>query len=262
MRISVLTGLFACTLVLAGSSASAETTVLNNETTTEKTVVELLSIQSDTALAVIDEVVKSEEKPAEPVEPVIVKHVVAKNETLSDIAKANSLEWKRIFDKNTTIANPNIIEVGQEIVIPSVEEQLAPRELPAPVVAPVVAPIAQKTVSKAKPASTVPKTIATRGTSSGNGYVAGYCTWYVKNRRPDLPNNLGNASTWVSRASAQGIATGSTPSAGAVGQRGNHVVYVESVNGDGTINITDMNYQSLYTITSRTVNAADFSYIY
>ena len=262
MRKSVLTGLFACTLVFMGGSASAETTVINNETTTEKTVVELLSLQSDTALTVIEEAVKSEEKPVEPVEPVVIKHVVAKDETLSDIAKANNLEWKRIFDKNTALADPNIIEVGQELVIPNTDEQLAPRELPAPVVAPVVEPIVKKSTTKAKPASTSAKTEVSRGTSSGNGYVEGYCTWYVKNRRPDLPNNLGNASTWVTRAAAQGIATGSTPSVGAVGQRNNHVVYVESVNGDGTINITDMNYQSLYTITSRTVNASDFSYIY
>lgn len=266
MRKSVLTGLFACTLVLAGGSVSAEPTILNNETTTEKTVVELLSLQSDSALAVIDEVVKKDEKPAEPaepVEPVVIKHVVAKDETLSDIAKANNLEWKRIFDKNTNLADPNVIHVGLELVIPAVEEQLAPRELPAPVIAPVVAPVAKKAVTKtSKPSSTTAKTAVSRGTSSGNGYVAGYCTWYIKNRRPDLPNNLGNANTWVSRAAAQGIATGSTPSAGAVGQRNNHVVYVESVNGDGTINISEMNYQSLYTITSRTVNASDFSYIY
>lgn len=255
MRKSVLTGLFACTLVFLGGSASAESTVLNNETTTDKSVVELLSIQNDTALTVIDEVVNQE---AKPVEPVMIKHVVAKNETLSDIAKANNIEWQRIFDKNITLVNPNVIEVGLELVIPTPDEQLTPRELPAPVVIPVV----ERPVSKTKTASTVTKTATTRGTSSGNGYVAGYCTWYVKNRRPDLPNNLGNASTWVSKASAQGIATGSTPAVGAVGQRGNHVVYVESVNGDGTINITDMNHKALYEITARTVSASDFRYIY
>lgn len=256
MRKSVLTGLFACTLVLAGGSASAESTVLNNQISTEKTVVELLTLESDTALSVIDEVVNKDVKPAE---PIVIKHVVAKDETLSDIAKANNVEWQRIFDKNTTIADPNVIEVGQEIVIPAVEEQLTPRELPTQVLEIVVA---KKTVTKPKASSTVTKTVVSRDTSAGNGYVAGYCTWYVKNRRPDLPNNLGNASTWVSRASAQGIGTGSAPAVGAVGQRGNHVVYVESLNGDGTINITDMNYQALYEITSRTVNASDFSYIY
>jgi len=255
MRLSVLTGLFACTLVCLGGSASAESTALVTETTTEKTVVELLSLPSDSALSVIDEAVK---KDTQPVEPVVIKHIVAKDETLSDIAKANNIDWQRIFDKNTSLVDPNIIEVGQELVIPNLDEQLTARELPVEVVAPVV----QKAVNKAKPAGTVSKTVSERGTSAGNGYTAGYCTWYVKNQRPDLPNNLGNASTWVSRASAQGIATGSTPAVGAVGQRGNHVVYVESINGDGTINITDMNHKALYEITARTVSAVDFTYIY
>ena len=109
MRISVLTGLFACTLVFVGGSASAETTIPVNESTTEKTVVELLSLQSGTALAVIDEAVKKEESP---VEPVVIKHIVAKDETLSDIAKANNVEWQRIFDKNIALVDPNVIEVG------------------------------------------------------------------------------------------------------------------------------------------------------
>lgn len=254
MRISVITGLFACTLVFLGGSASAETLAPVNETTTDKTVVELLSLPSDSALTVIDKVVN---KDVAPEEPVIIKHVVAKNETLSDIAKANNVEWQRIFDKNTALVDPNVIEVGLELVIPAVDEQLAPRAMPIPAPVPV-----QRTVARPKTANTAVKAVATRGTSTGNGYVAGYCTWYVKNRRPDLPNNLGNASSWVSNAAAQGIATGSTPAAGAVGQRNNHVVYVESVNGDGTINITDMNYRATYEITARTVNASEFRYIY
>ncbi|MCZ2444353.1 MAG: hypothetical protein LC101_11325 [Flavobacteriales bacterium] len=39
------------------------------------------------------------------------------------------------------------------------------------------------------------------------------------------------------------VVTGGTPRAGAVGwERSNHVVYVESVNGDGTVNISEMNW--------------------
>ncbi len=33
------------------------------------------------------------------------------------------------------------------------------------------------------------------GNASGNNYAAGNCTWYVKSRRADIPNNLGNANT-------------------------------------------------------------------
>lgn len=80
--------------------------------------------------------------------------------------------------------------------------------------------------------------------------------------RPDLPNNLGNADTWVARAAAQGIPTGSAPRVGAIGQQGMHVVYVQSVNGNGTVTISEMNYQGLYIISTRTVPANSFMYIY
>jgi surface antigen len=116
--------------------------------------------------------------------------------------------------------------------------------------------------ARAKTTAVAKSTPAPRGSSSGNLYVPGYCTWYVKNQRPDLPNNLGNAATWVSRAAAQGIPTGSTPQAGAVGQRGNHVVYVKSVNSDGSVNISEMNHKGLYVITHRTLPGNYFQYVY
>jgi peptidoglycan DL-endopeptidase CwlO len=77
-----------------------------------------------------------------------------------------------------------------------------------------------------------------------------------------LPNNLGNANTWVARAAAQGIPTGSAPRVGAIGQQGMHVVYVESVNGDGTVTVSEMNFRGRYVISSRTVPASTFRYIY
>lgn len=105
-----------------------------------------------------------------------------------------------------------------------------------------------------------------RGNSAGNGYDYGWCTWYVKERRPDLPNNLGNANTWFARAQAQGLPVGYTPRAGAVGQTSGgslgHVVYVERVNGDGTIYISEMNYQGWGVKSFRTANASEFRYIY
>lgn len=197
------------------------------------------------------------EKPAPKKEP--VQHTVASGETLTAIATQYSLEWPRLFDKNAQIADPNIISVGDVITIPEADEQLASRPLPTP--PPVVsAPVSTYsgntgTVARSAPAPRV-------ASSAGNTYTPGYCTWYVKNRRPDLPNRMGNAISWVSSAAAMGLATGSTPQAGAVGQQGNHVVYVESVNGDGTVTVSDMNYAGLYVITTRTVPASSFQYIY
>lgn len=103
--------------------------------------------------------------------------------------------------------------------------------------------------------------------SSGNTYDAGYCTWYVKNKRPDIPNNLGNANTWYSRAAAQGWNVGSAPKKGAVGTstRGalGHVVYVEGVSLDGLyVTISEMNYRGLYITSTRTVHYSEFVYIY
>ncbi len=103
--------------------------------------------------------------------------------------------------------------------------------------------------------------------SAGNWYGVGYCTWYVKNRRPDLPNNLGNANTWYTMASADGYNVGSAPKKGAVGTttRGalGHVVYVEGVSLDGsTVTISEMNWAGLYSLRTRTANASEFLYIY
>ena len=101
-----------------------------------------------------------------------------------------------------------------------------------------------------------------------NTYDYGYCTWYVKNRRgASLPNSLGNANTWYSRAAAAGMAVGSVPRPGAVGTttRGSlgHVVYVESVNGDGSITISEMNAAAGWGNTNtRTASASEFVYIY
>lgn len=108
----------------------------------------------------------------------------------------------------------------------------------------------------------VNKPVVASASTSGNAYDYGYCTWYVKSRRPDLPNNLGNADTWVYGAQTHGIPTGTEPEEGAVGQQGMHVVYVEKVNTDGTVFISEMNFAGWDVISHRTVPASSFTYIY
>jgi surface antigen len=101
--------------------------------------------------------------------------------------------------------------------------------------------------------------------SAGNLYTPGNCTWYVKNRRPDLPNNLGNADTWFYRAQAQGWNVGYTAKKGAAAQTkaGMHVVYIEGVSLDGsTVTLSEMNVRGLYSMNTRTAPASDFLYIY
>lgn len=249
MRRSVLAGLFAC-IVLAAVSNSTVSAEAQNTSIADQLQG---SVSSAEALMPINLVTEEEsmEAPVEaPVEPKV--HEVAENENLSTIAEQYETTWVRIFNKNIQISHPDNIAAGDKVTIPEPAEELAERLLPEPPAVPAPAQTRQPALS----------TRFARGTSAGNTYTAGYCTSYTKDRRPDLPNNLGNANTWVSRAASQGIATGSTPRAGAIGQQGNHVVYIEGVNGDGTVNVSEMNYRDLYVISRRTVPASYFRYIY
>lgn len=192
------------------------------------------------------------EQPAEPPKaPEPVVYVVVEGDNLTKIGTAYNVEWQRLWAKNTELKHPDLIYVGNKITIPEPSEQLQ-RDIPAAVALPAVTP----GVVAAKPVY-----------DGGNTYDYGYCTWYVKNRRgASLPNGLGNANTWYSRAAGMGMAVGSTPRPGAVGTttRGSlgHVVYVESVNGDGTINISEMNYKGWGVTSHRTTSASEFVYIY
>lgn len=185
------------------------------------------------------------------VEP--VKYTVIAGDNLSKIASSHGTTWVRLFNKNTQITDPNILNVGDILTIPSIDEQLLER-LP-----PVITPAQQIDASQPQAVSTSPRVVTS---SAGNTYAPGYCTWYAKSRRPDLPNRMGNAISWTSSAAANGYSTGSVPRAGAIGQQGNHVVYVEGVNSDGSVTVSEMNYRGLYVISSRTVPAETFTYIY
>jgi len=80
-----------------------------------------------------------------------------------------------------------------------------------------------------------------------NRFAYGYCTWYVANKR-FIPW-LGNAIDWWPNARAYGQAEGQLPKVGAVmvtRESGyGHVAYVESVNGDGSWTVSEMNFIGL-----------------
>ena len=200
---------------------------------------------------------QSDEKkiPETPKTPEPLKHTVVPGDSLIKIGEQYQVEWTRIFDKNLDILNPDTINPGQTLLIPTADEQLAKRELPQFVPAQVIT-----TASTRRTVTTSVR--QSNGGVAGNTYTPGYCTWYAKNKRPDLPNRMGNASSWVSSAAAQGFTTGSIPQVGAIGQQGNHVVYVESVNSDGTVTVSEMNWSGLFVVSTRTVPAGNFRYIY
>lgn len=171
---------------------------------------------------------------------------VKQNDTLIKIAKKNKTTWKRIFYKNKSIKNPNNIKVGQRIVIPYKTEKLKKRNYILP---------------NTKQALETIKSGSNKASTGLNGYEYHQCTWYAKSRRPDLPNNLGNADTWYINAQAQGFAVGLVPRVGAIGQQGMHVVYIEQVKGN-QVYLSERNYDYNGSYRERWANASDFVYIY
>lgn len=182
---------------------------------------------------------------------------VKPGDTLTSIAEAHGTDYVRLFNANDFISNPDLINPGDKVRVPETEEELPDRLAtvqPAPATSGVVA-VGQRY-------SHVPQ----KGyyvDSAGNTYYNGYCTWYAKNRRPDLPNRLGNGGQWVANAAARGLATGSAPRAGAIAESPGHVAYVESVNPDGTMVISEMNGPAGFgNVGKRTVPSNQYKYIY
>jgi surface antigen/peptidoglycan hydrolase CwlO-like protein len=79
---------------------------------------------------------------------------------------------------------------------------------------------------------------------STGGYAFRNCTDYVA-WRTGAPGGLGNAKSWDDRAPSYGLTVSSTPREGAAAVSNSgyygHVMYVEAVNGDGSIVISDYN---------------------
>jgi surface antigen/LysM repeat protein len=109
---------------------------------------------------------------------------------------------------------------------------------------------------------------------SGNGYDYGYCTWWAALRRSQtgspIPSNLGNASTWTALAQQAGFGVGNTPASGAViwtppRDYYGHVGFVEKVNSDGSVLVSEMNVMGWGVVSKKTLTkaqAAQYSYIY
>lgn len=208
----------------------------------------------------------------------IKKYSVIAGDTVSSIAQANGVTSESIRWSNDLSADS--VAVGREIVIPPVtgivytvkqgdtidsiaskfkanKDQLTKfndAEVAGLVVGEqIVVPDGKiEVVVRAPRASTT----AVGGFAFGsaavygyNGYDYGWCTWWAAKRRADVgkpvPANFGNACNWVRAAQRAGIPTGRTPQAhdviftnsGCLG----HVAFVEEVNEDGSIWVTDMN---------------------
>jgi LysM repeat protein len=71
--------------------------------------------------------------------PVTVKKIdpvtatVVAGDSLSSIADTYSTTWVRVFNANGSVANPDVINPGDQLRIPTADEQLTDRTLPQPV---------------------------------------------------------------------------------------------------------------------------------
>lgn len=89
----------------------------------------VLSAVSEEQPAVEAESAAQEEVPAEP-QPIVVE--VVRGDSLSKIATSHNTTFKRLFDANEFIADPNVINPGDKIRIPHESEVLTERAVPAP----------------------------------------------------------------------------------------------------------------------------------
>jgi surface antigen len=99
---------------------------------------------------------------------------------------------------------------------------------------------------------------STNPPGGGLGIARGNCTWYVYGRLLELgvsqttiqevvPGYSIYASQWDDYASSAGFQIDSNPAVGSVGHlESGHVAVVESINGDGTITVTESSYDPYY----------------
>lgn len=108
---------------------------------------------------------------------------------------------------------------------------------------------------------------------STGGYAFRNCTdwasWRVRAAGGYVPAGLGNAKTWDDRGPSYGFTVSSTPRAGSVAVSNNgyygHVMYVESVNSNGSIVISDYNRAGTGKYEVNTLSAsvaANLRYVY
>jgi len=202
-----------------------------------------------------EEKVEVKQETVVPETPKVVTYVVQEGDNLSVIAEKFQINWVRIWQKNEQLQNQDQLNVGDTITIPNTDETLAERGLIAPVSVPS---------TQTGNVSNSTQTGSYRGSGGSNGYTYGWCTWWVKEKRPDIGGYWGDAGySWISSAQAAGFSTGSTPRVGAIGVTAGHVVYVESVNGS-TITLSEMGwgYRANTTPNYRTASASSFTYIY
>lgn len=166
-----------------------------------------------------------------------VVYVVKDGDTLDSIAQKYQSDKARIVSKNNLELSGLV--VGQRIVLPG--GVLPENERPGYVAPRRTVVTTGIAVAQGNPLYTV---------QAGNRYTYGTCTWYAYNRRAQIGRPIGsfwgNASSWAYAAAAAGYGVSrGNPGVGDVMQNGGgygHVAVVETVNPDGSIVVSEMNY--------------------
>ena len=170
-------------------------------------------------------------------------------------------------------------EEAKEAMLKATEEAVVKAAAtPAAATASTPATIAAKSESASTPAKAANIVVGGSFAAPNPSFVAalnggyfGQCTYYMYNRfaqlgAPIRTTALGNAAEWPANAAAAGYGVSSTPRAGTaiVFQRGvggadpvyGHVGFVERVNADGSLFISEMNVQGVNVISTRTIPAS------
>lgn len=187
-----------------------------------------------------------------------VVYTVQSGDTADSLAAKYKADKSRIITYND--AELTGLQPGQRIVIP--DGILPANERPGAAGA-----------SRSSGSASYSAYYAASAAVAGNRYDYGYCTWYAYNRRAELGRPVGsfwgNATSWASYARASGYRVNHTPAPGAVLQSSNsyygHVAVVESVNSDGSVTVSEMNYAGWNIISKRTISAgqaAGYNYIH
>ena len=197
-----------------------------------------------------------------PVDGIVYK--IKSDDKLSDIAGKYQASLERIISYNS-LEDETSIKENQEIVIPG---GILPENERPDYVAPVQT--SYQTSYGVSSANSFASTVITSNynAKAGNAYAWGNCTWYVYNMRPDIGSFWGNASSWAISARAAGYRVDNVPVVGSIAQWNpyasghsgyGHVAYVEAVNSDGTITISEMNVRGLGVTSRRTISASSVS---
>lgn len=162
-------------------------------------------------------------------------HIVKRGEYLGKIASQYGVSVQNI--KNWNNLSSNIIYVNQKLVVNKTASTT------------VIKPVANVQKAPVK-VSTIPTAVKSPTFAHANLYDYGQCTWYVFNKRASIGKSIStywwNAAGWANGARKDGFVVNRTPAVGAIatttdGPLG-HVAFVERVNADGTIMVSETNY--------------------